>query len=328
MTKRNAHAGDRHLGGFGLETFSQHEFDQIHLATLEVLERTGMFIEADEALDLYADGGCIVDRERHVVRFPPHVVMDAIASAPERITLYGRDPKHDIVLEPGRVGFTNFSEGLRFVSPQTGERRDATKQDLGDIARMADFLSEIDTFGVAVGAHDVPVKTAAVHNAEAQMLNTTKPIDAGPVTRADVQDIVAMAAAVAGGRDELREKPTLFMGACPVSPLKIPAEASEVIIELARNGLADNILSMAMSGASSPVTTAGTLIVHNAEVLAGLVLAQLAEKGAPVIYGSSTTAMDLRLATASVGSPECSMISGAIAYIAKQYRLPSFVAGA
>jgi len=137
-----------------------------------------------------------------------------------------------------------------------------------------------------------------------------------------------MAAALVGGEDELRARPILFMGACPVSPLKIPAEACEIIIECARAGLADNILSMAMSGASSPVTVAGTLVVHNAEVLAGLVLAQLAERGAPVIYGSSTTAMDMRLATASVGSPECGIISACVAYIAKQYRLPSFVAGA
>jgi trimethylamine--corrinoid protein Co-methyltransferase len=83
-----------------------------------------------------------------------------------------------------------------------------------------------------------------------------------------------------------------------------------------------------MAGASSPVTLAGTLVTHNVEVLAGITLAQLTERGSPVIYGSSTTAMDLRLATASVGSPECALISAAVAFIAKQYRLPSFVAGA
>ena len=329
MTKRNPRAGIVEGGGFGLAPLSEGDFRQIHLSTLEVLERTGLFIESDEAIDLYADGGCAVDRETHVVRFPPHVVEDAIHAAPERILLYGRgNEAHDVILEPGRVGFTNFSEGLQFVDPRDGGRRDSTKQDLADIARMADALSEIDTFGVAVGAHDVPPATAAVHNAEAQLLNTTKPVDAGPLNRDDVLDIVAMASALVGGRDELRQRPILFMGACPVSPLKIPTEATEVIIECARQGIADNILSMAMSGASSPVTLAGTLVVHNAEVLAGLVLAQLAERGAPVIYGSSTTAMDLRLATASVGSPECGMIGACIAYMARRYCLPSFVAGA
>jgi trimethylamine--corrinoid protein Co-methyltransferase len=329
VTQRDPLAGEAIGGGFGPAPMSAAGFRQIHLATLEVLERTGFWVEDDEALDLYADGGCFVDRGSRVVRARPETVEDAIAAAPERIVLYGRgNPEHDVVLEPGRVGFTNFSEGLQFVDPHTGVRRDATKADLAGIARMADCLSEIDTFGVAVGAHDVPTETAAVHNAEAQLLNTTKPVDAGPLSRRDVIDIAAMAAAIAGGEDALRERPTLFMGVCPVSPLKMPREASEVTIELARRGIANNILSMAMSGASSPVTPAGTLVVHNAEVLAGLLLAQFAERGAPVIYGSSTTAMDLRLASASVGSPECAMISAAVAFMAKQYRLPSFVAGA
>jgi trimethylamine--corrinoid protein Co-methyltransferase len=99
-------------------------------------------------------------------------------------------------------------------------------------------------------------------------------------------------------------------------------------MESARAGAAVNILSMAMAGGSSPVTLAGTLVTHNAEVLAGLTLAQLTRKGAKVVFGSSTTAMDLRLAAASVGSPECALISGAVAQLARFYLLPSWVAGA
>jgi trimethylamine--corrinoid protein Co-methyltransferase len=100
-----------------------------------------------------------------------------------------------------------------------------------------------------------------------------------------------------------------------------------VVIASARAGLPDNVLSMAMAGASSPVTLAGTLVTHNAEVLSGIVLAQLTERGAPCIYGSSTTAIDLRLAAASVGSPELALISAAVATLAQRYNLPSFVAG-
>ena len=143
-----------------------------------------------------------------------------------------------------------------------------------------------------------------------------------------MRDILEMAAAVVGGRDELRERPIVFMGVCPVSPLKLPRETCEVTIECAREGIINNILSMAMSGASSPVTLAGTLVVHNAEVLACNTLAQLTERGAPMLYGTSTTAMDMRLATATVGSPECGMFGACIAYLARRYCLPSFVAGA
>jgi trimethylamine--corrinoid protein Co-methyltransferase len=137
-----------------------------------------------------------------------------------------------------------------------------------------------------------------------------------------------MAALVLGGVDAVRERPIVGFGVCPVSPLKLPRDATEVIIETARLGLPDTILSMAMAGGSSPVTLAGTLVTHNAEVLAGITLAQLTERGCPVIYGSSTTAMDLRLAAASVGCAELALISAGATQLARQYRLPSYIAGA
>jgi trimethylamine--corrinoid protein Co-methyltransferase len=325
--KRNLFAGRPRSGGLSLNVFTESELSDIHLASLEVLERTGVFVEADEALDIFADGGCDVDRESHIVCLPPHVVEDALRSAPSKFVLCGRDPKNDIVLEPGRVAFTNFSEGIRVVDPYTGELRDSTKADVADIARLNDYLSDIDTHEIAVGARDVPPETCAVHNAEAQYLNTTKPIGIGPLSRIETRAIFRMAAEIVGGEDELRRRPIVYNGVCPVSPLKLPHEATEVIIETARWRIPNNILSMAMAGGSSPVTLAGTLVTHNAEVLSGITLAQLTERGTPCIYGSSTTAMDLKLAAACVGSPELAMISAAVAQMARRYLLPSFVAG-
>ena len=325
--KRNLFAGRPRSGGLSLNVFTESELSDIHLASLEVLERTGVFVEADEALDIFADGGCDVDRESHIVCLPPHVVEDALRSAPSKFVLCGRDPKNDIVLEPGRVAFTNFSEGIRVVDPYSGELRDSTKADIADIARLNDYLSDIDTHEIAVGARDVPPETCAVHNAEAQYLNTTKPIGIGPLSRVETRAIFRMAAEIVGGEDELRRRPIVYNGVCPVSPLKLPHEATEVIIETARWRIPNNILSMAMAGGSSPVTLAGTLVTHNAEVLSGITLAQLTERGAPCIYGSSTTAMDLKLAAACVGSPELAMISAAVAQMARRYLLPSFVAG-
>jgi trimethylamine--corrinoid protein Co-methyltransferase len=84
---------------------------------------------------------------------------------------------------------------------------------------------------------------------------------------------------------------------------------------------------MAMSGGTAPVTLAGTLVPHNAEILSGITLSQLTRRGAPVVYGSSTTAMDLKMAAATVGTPECALISGAVARLARYYALPSYVAG-
>jgi trimethylamine--corrinoid protein Co-methyltransferase len=326
--KRNLFAGRPRSGGLSVNVFTESELEEIHFASLEVLERAGVFVEDDEALDIYSDGGCMVDRDTHIVRFPPHVVEDAIRSAPSRYVLYGRNnPKNDFVMEPGRVAFTNFSEGIRVIDVETGEYRNSTKKDIADIARLNDYLSEIDTHETAVGASDVPPETAAVHHTEAQLLNTTKPIGIGPLSRIEARAIFEMAAEVVGCADELRRRPILYGGVCPVSPLKLPRDATQVIIETSRWWIPNNILSMAMAGGSSPVTLAGTLVTHNAEVLSGITLAQLTERGCPVMYGSSTTAMDLKLAAACVGSPELAMISAAVTQMARRYLLPSFVAG-
>jgi trimethylamine---corrinoid protein Co-methyltransferase len=317
----------RRSAALGLQVFSDADLDDIHRATLEVLERTGVFVESDEALDVLDDGGCRVDRDTRIVKIPPHIVEDAIRSSPSSVRLCGRVPENDIVLEGGRVGFTNFSAGIMVQDPRTDEYRESTVQDVADLARMTDYLSEIDTYEHSVEGRDGPEETLAVRDAAIALKHTTKCVGTGALSMHDVDAIVKMGAAVAGGEDELRERPLVYFCECPVSPLKITRDAAEVIMGAARHGIPNNVISMAMSGGSSPVTLAGTLVVHNCEVLASLTLAQLTERGAPTIYGSSTTAMDLRLAAASVGSPELGLLSASVARLAQRYMLPSFVAG-
>jgi trimethylamine--corrinoid protein Co-methyltransferase len=315
--------------GLRLDVLSDDAVRLIHEGTLEVLEHTGVFVEDDEALDIFGDGGCAVERERRVVRFPPEVVEEALASCPQRILCAGRDPKNDIWEEAGgEVHFANFDEGIKYIDPRTGEYRDPTKDDVAEVARLIDALPSIAVFDPAIGPKDVPGETASIHGFEAALHNTTKHTGCEAVSGREARACIEMAAAVVGGYDELRERPILGLGVCPVSPLQLTRDATEVIIETARAGLSDTILSMAMSGGSAPVTLAGTLVQHNAEVLSGITLAQLTERGAPCVYGSSTTALDLRYAAAAVGSPELALISACAAQLARQYRLPSFIAGA
>lgn len=326
--KRNLHAGRRSSGGLGLTVLTHDELEDIHLATLEVLERTGVFVEDAAAIDIFAEAGCQVDRAGSIVRIPPHVVEEAIRSAPSSITLAGRHEDRDFVLETNRVGFTNFGEGIAVIDPRDGELREPTKEDVAAATRLIDALDEIDVLERPIGAHEVPQAVAPLHNAEAILNNTTKHVFIGPISAVLLRKIVDMAAAVVGGHERLRGRPLVSFITCPVSPLRLVKDCCEIIMESARAGMAVNVLSMAMAGGSSPVTLAGTLVTHNAEVLSGLTLAQLTRRGSPVIYGSSTTAMDLRLAAASVGSPELAMISAAVAQMARRYLLPSWVAGA
>ncbi len=164
-------AGKRKNGGLEFKVFSDDEMDEIHLATLEVLEKTGLFFEDEEALQVLDGGGALIDKKNRVAKFPPHMVEDAIRSAPPQILLAGRDPKNDFIMGENRVGFTNFGEG---VDLYTGEHRETTKADVAASALIADYLSEIDVYERAVGASDVPTQTVQLHNAEAWLPNTTK----------------------------------------------------------------------------------------------------------------------------------------------------------
>ena len=297
------------------------------MATLEILQSIGVFIEDNEAVTCLGDAGASIDKANNIAKIQPYMVEDAIRSAPSRILLAGRDPQRDFMVENNRVGFTNFGEGIKIVDIDSGEIRETTKTDVAMTARMVDAMSEIDVYERAVGAHDVNQAVAPLHNAEAFLANTTKHCFLGPFSGYMVKKLTEMAAAVVGGMQKLKERPILSFITCPVSPLKLVQDTCEIIMEGAKSGLAVNILSMAMAGGSSPVNLAGTLVNHNAEILSGIVLSQNTVKGAPVLYGSSTTAMDLRLGAASVGSPECGMINAAVARLGNYYGLPTWVAG-
>ena len=324
---RNFHPGKQRSQGLGLNSLTNDELFDIHLATLEVLEKTGLFIETEEALEVFDGAGAEVDRQKKIVKLPPYLVEDAIRSAPSKILLAGRDPNHDKVLEAGRVHFTNFSEGIEVVDPNDGQRRPPVKADLADAAKLVDYLDEIDVCEKAVGSSDVPPETISLHNAQAMLTNTTKHCCVGPGSGFLLKKLVRMAGTIVGGIKKFSERPILSFTTCPVSPLQLINECCDIIMEAARSGSVINILSMAMAGGTSPITLAGTLVTHNAEVLGGITLNQLTRKGAPVIYGSSTTAMDLQIGAASVGTPECAVISGAVARLARYYALPSYVAG-
>lgn len=326
MAVRNPRSSYFRKHGISLNMYTNDELQQIHLATLEVLWKEGIRCSNPEALNKYADAGCIVDRAGHLVKIPPYIVEDAIRSAPPTIILAGRDENKDCVLDGSRVSYTTFGVGVKINDIETGELRDTTVKDLAETAIVADYLDNVDVYSHAVTAgHSVPQPAVDLHEARAFLSNTSKHCMHIDLTSgANAQKYIDMAALIAGDHDKLRNRPLVSALFCPQSPLQLHNEACEIIMTFARNGMPMNILSMAMSGGTTPVTIAGTLVTHNAEVLSGIVLSQLTCKGAPIMYGSSTTTFDLQYATAPVGSPELGLCSAGVAALAQYYNLPSF----
>jgi len=311
----------------GYSILDKSDIEAIHETTLEVMSETGVKAESKTAQEYFIGAGCTVDRETDMVKFPPNVVNDAICSAPGRVLLAARDPDQDIVLEGKRVYFKNFATGLTVLDPYTKELRESTKKDLSDIARFCDALPEVDFFTLAVAAQDVDPRVKDLHELEAVLSNTTKHFSHDAQNLKNARVIIDMAACVCGGRENLRKRPIISMGVCTLSPLELCEECTDMIIEAAKNGIPMNVLAMGLAGATTPVTMAGTLVSTNAEVLGGIVLSQLVEKGAPVMYGTSNTIMDLRFATSPVGAPEHAMFSAAVGQIGHYYDIPTDVGG-
>ncbi len=313
--------------GWGLRTFTQDALDKLHAATLDVLRTTGVSVDCDEALSILKKGGCWTNTKTRVARFPDHVVNQAISLCPSHILLAARNPENDFMMGGKHVGFTTFGVGVLVEDLETAEIRESTKTDVENIARLTDALPHMDILTAPVAARDKPDESYDLHMLEAALVNCTKHYASDSEDGARTKLLIEMAAAVAGGLEELQKRPIVSFGMCPTSPLQIIESSAEVIIESAKHWLPCNILSMVMAGASSPVSLSGALVTHNAEVLAGIILAQLTNPGTPVIYGSSSTTLDMQQATAVVGVPEMAMISAGAADLANYYGLPSYVAG-
>jgi trimethylamine--corrinoid protein Co-methyltransferase len=325
--KRRFKTGISRNSGLSLNILTDDECHEIHLSTLELLKDTGIYCESEEALAYFDGGGCKVDHKQNVVKFPNWVVEDAIRVTPSTFYCCGRRPEDDVILEDKRVTFTNFGEAIRFVDPYSGEHRDTTKADLIKTTRVIDYLGNIDTCERAMVSGDKPPGVQAIHNADAMLNNTTKHLWLGPVNRYQAQKVIEMCGVVVGGKEKLKDRPLVTFGTCPISPLKLPEDHTDVIIEAAQNGIGVFCVGMALSGGSSPIHLAGTLVLQNVEILSSLVLSQLVAKGSKFVYGSSTCPIDMRTANATVGSPETGVISAAVARLARYYSLPCFVAG-
>lgn len=322
--RRGFHRGGEHLSAAEIRILSEDSLREIHMGTLEVLERTGVWVEHDEALDIYADAGCRVDRERHIVCIPPQLVEDALASVPPTATLYAeREPSNDVILGGNRVAFTNFTVGLKMNDLRTRQRRPAVLADCADIAHVVDACPALDLVLVPLAPSDVRPEMLGPRAYAACLANTTKKVICVHETVSELETIMKIATVVAGGEESFARRPSLQVNAVSISPLRLPKNATEVLIWGARHGLCGKSVPMPMAGATAPPSVAAALVVQNAEELSLLVLQQTVHRGLPFIFGTSGTAMDLQWGTSPVGSPEAALVYAGTAQLARYYDVPN-----
>jgi trimethylamine--corrinoid protein Co-methyltransferase len=304
--------------------FEPAQCEQIHLASLEILRRTGVRVYQDEALALLKDAGAQVS-DSNLVRLPASLAEWALRQPPSRITLCARGSDRVVApLEGRQVSFGPGSDCPHYLDPRSGQSRLFTSQDVIDCIRLADALPQL-SFVMSMGIPSDLQATNVYRQQFALMLeHTAKPAVFVCDDRADCQAIVAMAAAAAGGAEPLRLNPTLLLYSEPTTPLKHSRTATEKLLTMAEQGLPVVHSPAPMMGGTAPVTLAGGLALGNAEVLSGLVIHQLKRAGAPFVYGTGLHHMDMRTSISVYGAPEFQLARAAVAAMGQYYRLPTW----
>jgi trimethylamine--corrinoid protein Co-methyltransferase len=305
-----------------LHVLDQRQIDQIHMATLEVLERTGVRIPHPRALELLDGAGARVDGDR--VRIPAWLVEDSIRQAPSRIVLGSRDGTRSVFLEEAKSWFGPSLDCIDYLDPATEERRPFTSDDCRITATIADALSNFSWVMTIGMAADEPADIADRVIARQVLTYCEKPFVFCCKDGNSTRDIYEMGVLIAGSEAHFRQAPILVHYSEPISPLLYYEPAVEKILFCAEKGIPLINFPAPQAGGTSPMTFAGTIVQGSAESLSGLVMVQLVQPGAPFIYGAFATVMDMKTTIFSYGAPEMSLMVAAMAQMAQHYKLPFF----
>jgi trimethylamine--corrinoid protein Co-methyltransferase len=269
---------------YHLEILDASQLAQLREGTLQILERVGVHCPSARVRGIYRDHGALVDADHEIVRFPPGLVLEAMSHAPRHYTLAAREPSFDAVLDGTALYVATDGCGVETIDFESRERRPSRKEDVAHMARVADALSSVGFYWPIVSAQDHP-KTAPLHELEASFRNTLKHVQTETVMDERMaRYAVELAAVVADGAGTLRRRPVLSSLVCTIAPLAQDEGGMESALVFAEAGLPVGFMSMANAGSTGPGTIAGTLVAADAEIVAAMVLIQLAYPGAPVYH--------------------------------------------
>lgn len=301
--------------------FTEGQLKDIHNATLEVLQRTGLVFKHPDALRVFEDAGAHVDHKSQRVFIPSYLVEEAIRKAPSRFTWHARDPRKSVRFEDDRIHFGPVCTPTFVYELGTSQRKNATLKDFENVVRIMDYLERVDDGYGAVNIGDVPNEAAHAYAVLTQLKNTSKCVRGRARGTAVARDCLRMISLLSD-EEELRRKPMLLAMVNPTSPLQWDKPMIEGMMEYIKLRQIVVPSPEIMAGATGPVTLAGMMVQHNAEVLSMVTLMQLMSPGTPVLYGAVSTIMDMRTTMTRLGSPEVGITHAGFAQLAKSYNIP------
>jgi trimethylamine--corrinoid protein Co-methyltransferase len=319
VREMNENAKDRCVPKYRL--LNDVQIEQIHRATLEILETVGVKFVHAGGVKILQDAGCSVDAD-NIVRIPGSLVEECIESAPSRIDIYNRKGDLAMRLEGRNTYYGLGTDLITTCDLETGEIRDSVLQDVINAAKVADYCEDIDFIASFALPHDVPTNSMYLECARVEMENSIKPIFFTAAGKEDLEVIIEMAEIVAGGEDQLRNKPFIIQYSEPTAPLTHSEGAISKLLLCAEKKIPICYIPTVLLGATGPVTLAGGITQANAEALSGIVLHQLMTKGAPIISGWAVVPLDMRTTIYCYGAPDYRLTNSAFADMYHHYQIP------
>jgi trimethylamine--corrinoid protein Co-methyltransferase len=303
-----------------LRVFSDDQVEAIHQAALGLLETQGMKVLSADARRVYAGGGAQVDEATQMVRLDRGLVLQSLATTPHAVELHALDPAHNVLLGGRHVAMAPTSGPPNIMDIEHG-RRAGTLIDFCNLMKLCQSYEVIQVLGGAVEPQDIPVHVRHLEVTRAQLTLTDKiPF----IFSRGHQQIADNFRQIAHGisAEEFARRPYTYTIINTNSPLQLDIPMAEGIIDFALAGQPTIITPFTLAGAMAPVTVAGALMLAHAEALAGLTLSQITRTGAPVIYGSFTSNVDMKSGSPAFGTPEYVKAAFGAGQLARHINLP------
>ncbi len=289
----------------------------------DILCRLGVEIHNQEIISMLNDHGAKVDKGTEQVLFTDDIIDKALKATPRSFKLYDvlGNETHD--LSGYNVYFTPGSAALNILDGKTQEIRKPATEDYVKYAKLVSRLQHIESQSTAFIPSDVHELISDSYRLYLSLLFCEKPVVTGAFTVQAFNVMRDLQIVVRGSAEELARKPLTIFSCCPTSPLKWSDVTSQNVVDCARHYIPVEFISMPLSGFMAPVTLVGTLVQHTAETLSGVVISQLTNPGAPVLYGGSPAIFDVRYETTPMGAIGTQMIDCAYNEIGKHLQMPT-----
>lgn len=300
---------------------SKKKLESIHDATSDILETTGIRVKNETAKSLLEDNGCTLDSDQ--VKIPPSLVNESIRKAPSSFDIFTRDGNRSYTIGSENVIFNPGSTAVYYKDRKTREIRKGKLKDCIELVQLVDNLDNIKAQSTALVPSDVSESLSGLYRLYIILKHSVKPIITGAFRKEGVQNMKLLLDAVVGNSEELARHPRTIFDCCPTSPLTWDDVGSQHLMDCSAASIPATIVPAPLMGATSPVTIQGTLVNSNAEILGGVVISQLVNPGAPIIYGGAPGSFDMKYATPRFASIEAILAACASSEIGKYYGLPT-----